>query len=58
MKPEVSHTYPVKAEQQADGTWKAWAVGVSMVVYAKTETKAIQVVDTILGDSEEDQEKE
>lgn len=58
MNPEGSHTHRVKTKQRPDGTWVAWVVGLMMVVYALTETKAINMVEKILGDKEKNQDEE
>jgi hypothetical protein len=47
----------IKAKQQSDTSWKAWAIGASLVVYAKTKMKAIDVVKMVLEDREKDQIK-
>ena len=48
----------IKTEQQPDASWKAWADGERLVVYAKKKVKAIKIVKMFLEDREEDQSKE
>ena len=40
----------IKTKQQPDATWKAWTDGARLVVYAKTEVKAVDIVKMILED--------
>ena len=48
----------IKAKQLPDATWKAWAVGSRLVVYAKTKAKAIDVVKLVFNDKGKDQTKD
>ena len=45
----------IKTEQQPDASWKAWAVGGKLVVYAKTKEVAAATVKMFLGGGENDQ---
>jgi len=48
----------IKTKQQPDASWKAWAVGGKLVVYAKTKEVATATVQMFIGDREDDQTRE
>ena len=48
----------IKTKQQPDASWKAWAVGGKLIVYAKTKEVATATVKMFVGGKEEDQTRD